>query len=261
MAIGENADLDTVTPADCQRFYDQFYQPGNATLIVVGDVTEADVRAQAEQAFGAIPATGPIPRSYPPEPPQRGYVEKKLELSVQIPIVVGGYRTPPAGSDDTPALEVLSRILSAGESSRLHQRLVRKDKLSVGAAGIIWPLEQPGLLVVFAAHLPKVPGDRVRDALLDEIERVRTDGVTEPELDKAKRQLLAEHVRQLESAAGIASALGSAQYIQGGWERFTDNLSRYEKVAAGDIERVAKKYLGKENLTMVMLVPGKAGGK
>ncbi|HJZ84787.1 MAG TPA: pitrilysin family protein [Polyangia bacterium] len=266
MAIGENKDLDTVTPADCQKFYDQFYQPGNATLVVVGDVEEAEVRKRVEASFGGLPKGPDLKRDYPTEPPQKEYVEKTLKLRVQIPIVVGGYHIPAAGSPDTPALEVLQRILSGGESSRLHQRMVRHDKLAVAAGGFVWPLEHPGLMLIFAAHLPKARGEDVKKALIDEVEQVRQHGVLAKELDKAKNQLLAEHVRKLETVDGIASELARAQYVLGGWQHFLTDLERYRGVTAADVQRVAKQYLSQDSLTLVLLVPGQdekkpGGGK
>src|SRR4051794_32728821 len=129
-AIGTIEDLDRVTPQDCQTFYDTFYQPNNATLIVVGDAQEADVRALAEKHFGPIGRGKDPPRAYPPEPPQTALRNEKMSIEVQIPVVVGGYHIPRAADPDAAPLEVLAAILSGGESARMNQRLVRKDHLA-----------------------------------------------------------------------------------------------------------------------------------
>src|SRR5262249_37018084 len=136
-AIGTIQDLERVTPAECQRFYDTYYQPNNATLIVVGDLDEAEVRKAVERRFGPIPRGADPPRTDVVEPPQTAMRTETLAMEVQIPVVVGGYHIPRAADPDMPALEVLAAILSGGESSRLHQRLVRRDHLAVAAGGLV----------------------------------------------------------------------------------------------------------------------------
>ena len=155
--IGTIEDLEKVTPADCQRFYDTYYQPNNATLIVIGDVEETAVRKLIEQHFGSIPRGPAPPRAAVEEPPQTSTREETLRIEVQIPVVVGGYHIPRASDPDVPALEVLAAVLSTGESSRLHQRLVRREHLAIAAGGVTETLEQPGL-VHRVRRVPARPG-------------------------------------------------------------------------------------------------------
>src|SRR4051794_19501448 len=123
--IGTIEDLEKVTPADAQRFYDTYYQPNNATLIVIGDADEAAVRKLIDQHFGPIPrGPEPVRAAAAEEPPQTAARAEVLHIEVQIPVVVGGYHIPRASDPDLPALEVLAAVLSSGESSRMHQRLV-----------------------------------------------------------------------------------------------------------------------------------------
>jgi zinc protease len=254
-AIGENADLDTVTPKDCQAFYDLYYQPNNATLVIVGDLEEADVRREVEAAFAKVPRGAATPREYRAEPPQKEYAEKTLHAKVQVPIVVGGFHIPAAADDAMPALEVLARVLGAGESSRLHQALV-KTKTAVASGAVIFPFEHPGLFIVYAAHLPKLPGQRVKQAMLDELARYRENVLFEPaEVEKARNQILAEHVRALETANGVAGQLGRAQYIKGGWQKFLGELGMLAALSPKDLHEAVVKYLSSENLTMVVLEP------
>ncbi len=260
--IGTIEDLESVRPADCQAFYDRYYRPGNATLIVVGDVEEQATRALVEKHFGVIPP-GPEPtRAYAIEPPQTALRTSTLRLEVQLPVVVGGYHIPRAADPDVPALEVLATILSSGESSRLHQRLVRKDRLAIAAGGLAQALEDPGLFIVYAAYLPDRDGGKVEAALTDEVARVRAEPVTASELDKAKNQLAAGFVFGLQTVDGIAQALGNAQYVEGDWRRFVEGASRYLAVTVADVQRVARKYLMDASLTRVTLTqPSPAGGK
>jgi zinc protease len=260
--IGTIEDLEKVRPADCQVFYDRYYRPNNATLIVVGDVDEADVRALVDRHFGPIPRGAEPPRNTVVEPPQTALRTATLKLEVQIPVVVGGYHIPRAADPDMPALEVLATILSAGESSRLHQRLVRRDRLAIAAGGVTESLEDPGLFIVYAAYLPDRDGAKVEAALAEEVARVRDKPVTAQELEKAKNQLAAGFVFGLQTVDGIAGALGRAQYVEGDWRRFLEGAARYLSVTAADVQRVARKYLGESSLTRVTLVrPDPGAGK
>ena len=254
-AIGTIEDLDKVTPADCQKFYDAYYQPNNATLIVVGDAQEAEVRALAEQHFGKIPRGADPPRNDVAEPPQTATRNETMSIEVQVPVVVGGYHIPRDADPDTAPLEVLAVILSGGDSSRLHQRLVRKDHLAIAAGGLTESMEQPGLFIVYAAHLPGQDQLKVKDALLDEVRRARSEPVTAVELDKAKNQLAAGYIFGLQTVDGIAQQLGTYQYVQGDWHEFLKGASRYLAVTAADVRRVAEKYLVDTNLTLVTLQP------
>jgi zinc protease len=172
---------------------------------------------------------------------------------VQVPVVVGGYHIPRAADPDIPALEVLAAVLSGGESSRMHQRLVRREHLAIAAGGVTETLEQPGLFLVYAAYLPDRDAARVQAVLSEEIARVRDQPIAPDELDKAKNELAAAYVFGLQTVDGVAQALGHAQYVEGDWKRFVEGATRYLAVTVADVQRVAKKYLVDTNLTRVTL--------
>jgi zinc protease len=254
-AIGTIDDLERVTVADCQRFYDTYYQPNNATVIIVGDVEEAAVRALVDRSFGPIPR-GPVPpRAYAAEPPQTAPRSETLKIEVQVPVVVGGYHVPRAADPDMPALELLAAVLSGGESSRLHQRLVRRDRLAIAAGGLVEITEDPGLFIVYAAYLPDKDQARVQRVLAEEITRVRDQPIAPDELDKAKNQAAAGYIFGLQTVDGIAHELGEFQNIYGDWREFLKGATRYLAVTPADVQRVARKYLVDTNLTLVTLQP------
>jgi zinc protease len=254
-AIGTIEDLEKVRPEDCQKFYDAYYQPNNATLIVAGDIDEADVRKLAEQHFGPVPRGPAPPRAKVEEPPQTAPRKEALQIEVQVPVVVEGFHIPRAADPDVPALEVLATVLSAGESSRLHQRLVRTDHLAIAAGGLAETMEDPGLFIVYAAYLPDRDPAKVQQALGEEVARVRDHAVTAGELDKAKNQLAASFIFGLQTVDGVARELGQYQYVYGDWREFPKGASRYLAVTAADVTRVARKYLVDANLTLVTLQP------
>ena len=254
-AAGVIADLERVRPADCQAFYDLHYRPNNATLIVVGDLDEGAVRRSIATHFGGIPRGPAQPRDYPQEPTQTVERDATLSLNVALPVVIGGYHIPAARDPDVPALQVLAAILSAGESSRMYRRLVRQEQLAVAAGGFAEAMEQSGLFLVYAAHLPDRDQDKIRKTLLGEVARARSVPVTAAELAKAKNQLSAGYIFGLESVEGVARELGLAELVEGDWHRFIDASARYDRVTAADVMRVAAKYLVDSNLTFVTLKP------
>jgi zinc protease len=170
---------------------------------------------------------------------------------------------PRAGDPDVPALEVLAAVLSGGESSRLHQRLVRKDKLAIAAGGLVESMEDSGLFLAYAAFLPVRDPAKVRQAIYDEIARTRAQPIPADELEKAKNELAAQYIFGLQTVDGVATNLGQYQYVHGDWREFAKEASRYMAVTAADLMRVARKYLVETNLTELTLQPASpaaAGG-
>ncbi len=253
--IGEKAMLDTVTVEDCKKFYDVYYRPNNASLYVVGDTDENTVRALVDKHFGPLERGPEPPHPQVVEPPQTAARDETLRIPVRLPVVVGAYHIPAGASDDRYALEVLQQILSSGESSRLHQRLVRKDKSAVAAGGFVFAHEDPGLFLTFAAYLPGGDPAKVKDALADEIARVTTSKVEAKELQKAKNQLAAQAVYSREKVSQLATEMGQDGVIAHDPLRGFTADQKYDAVTADDVLRVAKQYLVKTNFTQVTLVP------
>jgi zinc protease len=260
-AIGTIEDLEKATPESCQKFYDTYYQPNNATLIVVGDIQEAEVRKLAEQHFGPVPRGPAPPRAREAEPAQTAERRETMEMEVQVPVMVEGFHIPRAADPDLPALEVLATILSAGQSSRLHQRLVRRDRLALAAGGFSEAMEDPGLFIAYAAYLPDRDPEKVRQALAEELSRVREHPVSAEELDKARNQLASSFIFGLQTVDGIARQMGQYQYVHGDWREFTKGAARYLAVTSADVLRVAKKYLVDTNLVLVTLKPAAPAAK
>ncbi len=247
--------LDTVTVEDCKKFYDMFYRPNNATLIVVGDTDEATVRKLADQYFAPL-EKGPEPvRPHATEPMQDAERAATLSLPVQLPVVVGAYHIAPGDSADVYALEVLQQVLSTGESSRLYQRLVRKDKVAVFAGGFVFDHEDPGLFVTFAAYLPGGDAKKVQAALDDEVARVSSAPIDAKELTKARNQLAARAVYRRERVSEVATQIGVDGVVAHDPEHAFTADKKYDAVTADDVLRVAKKYLQKSNHSVVILEP------
>jgi zinc protease len=260
-AGGNAKDLDATTPDDLKRFYDAYYQPNNALLVVVGKTTLDAVKASAEKYFGPIPkaADPPRPSLAAVEPPQTAKRREVVEPG-QIGLAVVGFHIPPAKDPDVYALQVASIILGAGESSRLKVRLKAIDPktkrplaLDGGAESVV--REEPGLVVALGAYLDPAQGDAVEAAILDELGKLGAGGPTADELRKAKNQVQSSFVFSLESSQGLAQAMGRSWILVGDPTAFMRDVDEIEKLSTADIARVVKKYLAADRATTVVIPP------
>jgi len=259
-ALGFMDDLDRITVADCQAFYEAHYSPGNAVLIVVGDTRADELKRLVDLYFSPIPARPLPPPVTAVEPAQLEFRHEVVRTVTQVPIIIGGYKIPAAGDPDIPVLKVIQKIIAAGQSSRLYQRLVREQQIAVGAGGHAMAMRDPGLMLIWAAFLPGKDPAAVEEALIAEFEALGHDLVDEEEVAKARNQLTANYTFGLLSVAGRADQIGMAEVVQGDYRRFLEGPSRYERVTAMDVQRVAKACFKRTNLTIALLLPPEGGG-
>jgi zinc protease len=254
--VGEAAGLRAITLADCRRFYDAHYRPGNATLVIAGDADVAVVRQLVRAHFASLAAAG-APPAAPPAPAQPGGrpagSHHVVEMALELPLVIGGYRLPAADHPDVPALRVLASLFAGGESSRIHRRLVRHRRLALSAGGLVQTFEQAGLLMWTATPAPGRPATRFRHIVAQEAARLRRRPVGARELAKAKNQLEFDWLEATESSQGLADEAAQAQYLEGDWRRAQQRLQRIRGVNAADVRRVARAYLRDQDLVTVLL--------
>jgi zinc protease len=248
-------DLNSITLEDLQGFYQTYYAPNNAVLVVAGDVRPDEVLSMTKKQFGAIPkAATPAPTTVTPSA-QSALREETLTMAVQLPVIIGGYQVPGTGHADQPALEVAGLILSGGQSARLYKQLVREQQLSVAAGGFPLVFRDLGTMLIYAFFTPDKDPAKVKEALVAEIERLAAEPIDDKELQKAKNQLTAGYIFNLDSISGVANALAEAEVIEGDYTEFEKAKDKYEKVTAADVQRVAQTYFKRENLTVVTLKP------
>jgi len=239
---------------ELQTFWDRFYVPGNATLVIAGAVEHEEARELVARHFDWIPACPTPPRVADPDFPDDGPIEIRLkEKKGPVPVVGIGYRTVPLRHPDSPALDILAHILGSGESSRLHRELVTRKKVAAMALGGMMQLEHAGILAAGAALPPFGRAKKAVAALEAEIARIRQDGVTERELFKAKNALyksLVESRLRIESKADV---LGRAATLLGSTDEVNRSLERFRAVTVDDVHRVAQEYLvPKRRATLVV---------
>jgi zinc protease len=260
-AGGTAKDLDATTVDDLKKFYNAFYQPNNALLVVVGKVSVDAVKAAAEKYFGPI-ARGPDPTraiASASEPAQTAKRREVVEPG-QVGLALVGYHIPAAKEKDVYALQVAAIILGAGESSRLKVRLKAIDPktkkplaLDGGMESVV--REDPGMTVALGAFLEPAQGEAVEAAIFDEIAKLARTGPTGDELRKAKNQVQAGFVFSLENVQGLAQAIGRSWILTGDATAFLRDVDEIERIGAADVQRVVKKYLGPELATIVVIPP------
>jgi predicted Zn-dependent peptidase len=230
-------------------------------MVVAGDVTVDQVREMAEQYLGDIPRGDdppPLPE-FTPTPRTDGERRTTVEDNLaNVPAYIAGFNIPPVGDEDSYALELLSAIFSQGESSRLHQRLVKQEQAALVVFSQLQSRLGPGLF--FFAALPNQGVDIERiEALIDEeVEKLKTEGVSERELQKAKNQLRSSQIMSRQTVFSKANQLQSYRYYYGDVSLINKDLDRYMDVSLDDIRRVARKYLAPVNRTVVIVVPATA---
>ena len=260
-AGGDIKDLDATSVADLKKFYDAYYQPSNAMLVVVGKVTPAAIKASAEKWFGPIAKAPEPPRpAKDAQEPQQTAKRREVVEPGQIGLTLVGFHIPSAKDKDVYSLQVASIILGAGESSRLKQRLKKidpKTKQPLALDGGMESLvrEAPGMTIALGAYLSPAQADPVEAAIFDEIGKLGKSGPTADELRKAKNQVQAGFVFSLENAAGLAEAIGRSWILTGDPRSFLHDVDQIEKVSAADVKRVVKQYMAPDQATVVVIPP------
>jgi zinc protease len=259
MPIGSMEDLNKATVADVKEFFDTFYVPDNATLVIVGDVDAKQAVTLARKHFGPLPRSKkPVPRVTVTEPPQTEPRELTRAFNnVPLPAVASAYELPPLGHPDTYALQIASDILSSGQSSRLYRRLVYEEQVAVGASGQGLFLEGPSIFFAFGVANQGKDVKQVAASLYDVIDGMRKTPVTDEELAKAKNQIISRFVVGRQTAQEKADALGAAAVLRGNPEIYNTELANYQKVTAADVQRVCAKYLANTNETRLWVHPEK----
>ncbi|MBT3217427.1 MAG: insulinase family protein [Candidatus Marinimicrobia bacterium] len=254
--IGIMDQLDTVSVKTCQTFYDMHYGPENATLVIVGDVDLEKTKVLVNQYFGVVRPLGTLPEN--PDlsiPTQTEKVVLNEESSFDLPVTLMGFPVPGSAHDDIAALDVLSYIMSNGQSSRLNQVLVREKQLALGAGGFPMSMKGPGIFIYFSFYFPQVSSATIEKAIMDIVQDIRENGVAVAELSKARKQMLAGKVFERYSANSLASSLGNAELVMGDYREFNTEIERFNAVTADDVQRVANAYFTEEKMTIMHIQP------
>jgi len=254
--LGHMSDLLNLTRADGAAFFKKYYVPSNLTSVVVGDVTLQRVRELAERYFASIPAGQKEEPLRTVEPPQTG--ERRVTLRLQSQrVFVEGYHKPDINDPDNAVYDAIGSLLSEGRSSRLYRSLVRDKKIATTAGGFPgFPGEKyPGLFLFYAFTAQGHTNAEVQKAIEAEIERLKTEPVSQEELDGVKRRTRAGIIRELDDNSTLARTLAASQVLTGDWRTAFTRLGKMAAVTPADIQRVSKAIFVFDNRTVAEIEP------
>lgn len=249
--IGYETDIANLTRENVQDFFNAYYGGSNITIAVVGDVNPQEVKAMAQKYFDRFPTTTKPASLTITEPKQT----KTREVTIQYPsqpIYFEGYHIPDLNHPDYVVYDILGSILSDGRTSRLYKSLVEEEKVALTATGFTgFPGDKyPNLMLFYGLSAPDRTLEELQTALHSEIEKLKTQPVSEEELERVKTQAKANLLRGLNSNAGMARLLTEYQAKTGNWRNLFTSLDEISAVTAEDIQRVAKETFIPENKTV-----------
>lgn len=247
--IGWKSDIPNISPQMLTAYYRRYYAPNNAIAVVVGDIRPQDVIALAKNYFGPIPSQPPPPPVVTREPAQRGMRQVTLKLPA-APRLAFAFHTPAVNHDDTVALDLLERILTGGRTSRLYKRLVDEKKIAVSVSAYNITLKYPSLFIIQAVPRRPRSNDDVERALAGEIAALSREPVSAWELQKAKNEVEADFVRELESTGALSSLIGTYEAIDS-WEYLNRYIPKVRAVTPRDLLRVVRTYVNAQNCSKV----------
>lgn len=258
--IGWADDIAGLTVADLREWYQRWYAPSNATLVVVGDVDPTEVFALAEQHYGPLPAGRIAPIKSSAEPPQRGEKRVQVKAPAKEPYLLMGYKATAVTTAETEwepyALEILASVLDAGSSARLERELVRGQEIAAAAgAGYSAFSRLPGMLLLEGVPAKGHDMAALEQALRAQVARLRDEPVTADELERIRNQLIAAKVFALDSVFAQGMQIGRFESVGLGWQLVDRYLDRLRAVTPEQIQSVARNYLIPDNLTVAVLVP------
>ena len=261
--IGSMQDLEAASVDDVRDFYRTYYVPANATMALVGDFDSAQALELINQYLGRVPkAARDVPRDIPKEPAQTK--EKRVTLQEPWPLsaVVVAYHITNDGNPDSYPLHIAAKVLSDGQTSRIYQKLVYEKRMAVAAFGNANLIEDPNLFYAVAIIQPGKTTQEVTEALIAELDRLKSEPISDHELQRSKNQFARDYILGRESNQQKAATLAHAIVIHNDIKTADGEFDIFQNITAADVQRVARTYFRPENRLVLTLMPsGKAGGQ
>ncbi|MDT7880293.1 MAG: pitrilysin family protein [Candidatus Hydrothermia bacterium] len=252
--IGWRSDLENVNLERVKQFYETYYAPNNAYLIVVGDVKAEEVFKIAEKYFGKYESKE-IPKFYTTEPKQRGPRRTEIKKEGFATYIALAYRVPKASSEYSPAVSLLADILGGGKTSKLYKSIVYNKQLASSISAFYYGLKDEGLLIIFATLQQGKDINELEKAINEEIENLRKNKVSDEELIRAKNSQLADLIYSRESVVRLGFQLGDALINTENPNYINEYPKLIQKVSKQDIEKIINEYINDDNKTTVIVHP------
>jgi len=255
--IGSMEHLDAATESDYVNFYKTFYVPNNATLSIAGDFDVASTKKMIQEYFGTIPR-GKIPITRPnvqEDPMTAEVVMNYDDKNAQIPAIMYGYRAPKQADNDAYVLEIISNILSNGESSRMTKNIVNKKQEAVATGSFLWGLEDGGTLIIYGMVNKGIEVKKLESSIDEEIDNLLKNGITQKELDTQLNKMEKDFISKNTSNVGIAENLANYHVYFKDANLINTEIQKYQKITTEDVKRVANKYLNKTQRVKLYVNP------
>ncbi|NNC46059.1 MAG: insulinase family protein [Winogradskyella sp.] len=256
--IGEMEHLDAATLEEFQAFNKKYYVPNNAVLVVAGDIDKAEVKKMIQDYFGPIPRGEDVVRDLPREEPiTEPMRDKAYDPNIQIPAVIGAYRTPSFKDRDAYVLDMISSYLSGGKSSILYKKLVDEQKQALAVQAVNISQEDYGIYALFALPLGDVPLDTLISEMDEEVVKIQTELISERDYQKLQNQFENQFVNSNSSISGIANSLARYYMLYDDVNLINNEIDIYRSITREEMRDVAKKYLNPDQRLILEYLPKK----
>ena len=256
--IGYMEDLDASELSEFQQFFEEYYSPNNATLVVAGDIDIEETKKMIQDYFGPIPAGKEVTRNFPEERPITQEIhDTAYDANIQVPAVVLAYRTPSMKEKDAYVLEMISSVLSDGKSSRLYKKLVDEQKQALQVGAFSQSQEDYGEYMIYGMPMGEISLDTLTAEVDEEIHKLQNELISQREFEKLQNKFENRFVNSNSSVAGIANSLATYHTLYGDTDLINNEIDIYRSITREDIKRVANKYLKEDQRLVLEYLPKK----
>ncbi len=260
--IGSMEDLDAARLDEFKEFFKKYYGPNNAVLTISGDIKIPQTKKLIEAYFGPIEKGPTVVQPDEKEQPITSQViDTVYDQNIQIPGIVTAYRTPGKNTEDSRVLQLISTYLSTGASSRLNKKLVDEKKEALQVGSFNYALEDYGAYITFAIPNNQTPLDTLLSDINEEIEKVRTNLISESDMEKLRNQVENQSVSSNTTMLGVAENLSDAYTFNKNTNFVNEELADYKKITREQIREVARKYLAPNQRVIIYYLPAEKKGK
>lgn len=254
--IGYMEDLDASTLKEFNEYFDEYYAPNNATLVVAGDFEIEETKKLIEDYFGPVPKGNVVKRNFVKEEPINSVVRDTFyDPNIQVPALIVAWRTPSMLEKDSYVLNMISTLLSTGKSSRLYKKLVDDQKQALEAAAFHLPLEDYGAYAIFSLPLGDTSLSTLNEEIDEEIEKLQNEQISEREFQRLQNTFENRFVNSNSSVSGIAESLATYNVLHDDTNLINKEIEIYRSITPQDIQRVAKEYLDLNKRAIVNYLP------
>ncbi len=257
--IGWMGDIENITLQDAKAYYATYYAPNNCTVILTGDFDSKQALKRIKKHFESLPAQKPPREPNNPEPEQQGEKRVRFHKAAELPAVMIAFKSVSASDSNYVVGDVLSQVLSRGESSRLYRRLIYEKQMCTEASAAQDEYLDPGLFTFYAQMKEGFTTEQAEKEIYDMLTSIAQEGVRPEELQKAKNNAQADYARRFKTNQGIGFILGYYQTIKGGWRKALTAAQAYDEVTNEDLKAFAARIFDERKRTVVTLIPETAG--